>query len=123
MMIEMTTAYDPLLRTLERSDEQRLEALDQANRVRSARALLKRTIARDPEDARRVVMNPTPDYRTMLLRDVLLAIPKMGPMKVDGAMWRAGIYHRKTLAGLTTRQREAALTIITDAIRRLREDA
>jgi hypothetical protein len=94
--------------------DQRLGALEQANRVRSARSLLKRTIQRDPEDARRVIQNPTSDYRTMLLRDVLLALPRFGPRKVDLRMFHAQISPRRTLAGLSPRQREAALQIVSD---------
>jgi putative NADPH-quinone reductase len=95
----MTTAEIPT-----RNDDQRLDALDQANRVRSARAHLKRTIGQDPEDARRVILNPTSDYRGMRLRDMLLALPQMGPQKVDRLMFSAG---------LTPRQREQALEIVT----------
>lgn len=110
----MTTITPP------RRLDQRLEALDQANRVRTARALLKRRIQVDPEDARRVVANPTSDYRTMLLRDVLLALPVLGPVKVDRLMFHAQISPRRTLAGLTPRQREAALMIVSSYLEQRR---
>jgi hypothetical protein len=107
----------------DRTDVQRLIALEQANRVRTARAMLKRTITQDPEDARRVIQNPIADYRTMLLRDVLLALPLMGPQKVDRRMFHAAISPRKTLAGLTPRQREQALEIVSTYIAQRREVA
>jgi len=97
-----------------RTDDQRLEALEQANRIRTSRSMLKRTIRTDPDDARRVIMNPTSDYRTMLLRDVLLALPGAGPRRVDRWMFSCQISHRRTLAGLSPRQREAILQIVTD---------
>lgn len=92
--------------------EQRLEALDQANRVRSARALLKRRLKTDPTDAELVIRDPRIDYRTMLLRDLLLALPGLGEMRVDRFMVAARISPRKTLQGLSDRQRDEALQYV-----------
>lgn len=106
-----------------RSDDQRLAALDQANRVRSARAHLKRSIRRDPEDARRVLADPRVDYRSMRLRDLLLALPRVGDVKVDRFLLHARVSPTRTLAGLSERQREAALDFVSDYIARRREAA
>lgn len=101
-----------------RTDEQRLAALDQANRIRSSRAHLKRCLRTDPEDARRVIAAPTADYRTMRLRDLLVALPHMGPSRVDYWMRMERISPLKTLAGLTYRQREAALEFVSEYLGR-----
>jgi hypothetical protein len=109
--------------TPQRSADQRLAALEQANRVRTARAHLKRCLRTDPEDARRVIANPSIDYRGMLLRDLLTALPRMGEMKVDRWMFSSMIHHRRTIGGLSSRQREAAIGFMSEYLRQRRKAA
>lgn len=95
-----------------RTAKQRLDALDQANRIRSSRATLKRTLKTQPADALLVVANPTMDYRSMRLYDLLLALPGVGESKVQRFCFAARISPVKTLRGLSDRQRSEALAFI-----------
>jgi hypothetical protein len=63
------------------------------NEIRSARARLKKDLA----------------LRTARVRDVLLALPKIGSVKAGRILADCGIAHSKTLAGLTERQRTELL--------------
>ncbi len=42
---------------------------------------------------------------TARVRDVLLALPRIGPVKAGRILAHCGIAHSKTLGGLTDRQR------------------
>lgn len=87
-----------------RSPEQVMRALALANKIRCHRADLKAGLK-----ARRVglfdVMDD-PRCDTMKIRELLLAIPKLGPIKVDWVMRKADIAPSKTCAGITDRQRQ-----------------
>lgn len=89
-----------------RSREQRLVALRHANEVRLARARLKRAIKHgDVQLAILLVCDPTPVVEAMPVRDLLLAVPRLGPVKVDHVLRQARASSRKTLGGLSHRQR------------------
>lgn len=98
--------------TPHRSLEQKLDALDQANRVRTARAHLKRCLRTNPQDAHHVIANPTTDFRSMRLIDLLLAMPKLGEYRVTRFLTAEHISPLKTLAGLSDRQRTATLRFV-----------
>ena len=87
----------------DRSLEQRREALSKGNDVRLYRAALKRRLragevpydvflSRGPHD---------PRLASMKVREALLVMPHLGPMKVDRIMRRAWISPSKTLGGLS----------------------
>lgn len=86
----------------ERSQAQRMSALEVANDIRSHRAGLKREIK-----ARRV--SPTvaltdPKCATMLVLDLLLAAPKVGRVKAYRVLDEAAISRSKTIGGMSDRQ-------------------
>lgn len=99
----MTTAT---MRVPDRTTAQRLEALANANRIRSRRAQLKRDVKACREDPVELVMRPPAFADAMHVRDLLLAVPKLGHVKVDKALRIAGVSPAKTLAGLSGRQRQ-----------------
>jgi hypothetical protein len=88
-----------------RSREQRLRALEQANEVRTARAKLKKELASGKIELVQVVADPPACVRTARVRDVLLALPKIGSVRAGRILAQCGIAHSKTLGGLTDRQR------------------
>jgi hypothetical protein len=88
-----------------RSREQRRRALEQANEVRSARATLKKELASGTIELAPLLADPPTWLRTAQLRDILLAVPKIGAVKADRLLAHCRIAHSKTLGGLTDRQR------------------
>jgi hypothetical protein len=92
-----------------RSREQRLRALQLANEIRSARAQLKKDLASGKIDPAQILAQPPEYLRTARVRDVLLALPKIGSVKAGRILADCGIAHSKTLGGLTERQRTELL--------------
>jgi guanylate kinase len=88
-----------------RSREQRLRALAHANRIRTARAALKRDLAARRVEFARILTDPPACAANAKVRDLLLALPGIGPAKADRALARCRIAAAKTLAGLSDRQR------------------
>jgi len=114
-MPTMTTA-PPLTR------DQRLDALREGNRIRVARADLKREVremssTRAEALVRRLIEDPPDDLLTMRVEELMRAVPKLGEGKVAKLLRRVGVSPSKTLGGLTERQREA-LRVELEAIGR-----
>lgn len=86
-----------------RNLDQRLDALKRANDVRVKRAHLKRVMTR--ERAMLTVKRPPKYAETMTVHALLLSVPGLGPVKVNRLMLELAISHRKTLGGLSERQR------------------
>ena len=93
-----------------RSREQRLRALQLANEIRSARAQLKKELASGKIELAQILAEPPECVRTARVRDVLLALPKIGAVKAGRILAECGIAHSKTLSGLTERQRTELLS-------------
>jgi hypothetical protein len=92
-----------------RSREQRLRALQLANEIRSARAQLKKDLASGRIEPALILAQPPECLRTARVRDVLLALPKIGSVKAGRILADCGIAHSKTLGALTERQRTELL--------------
>jgi hypothetical protein len=88
-----------------RSREQRLRALARANEVRFARAQLKRGLAAGTIELAQVLSAPPASTQTAKLRELLLAVPKIGPARAHRALAHCRIAETKTIAGLSDRQR------------------
>ena len=93
-----------------RTNEQRLAALREANRIRSHRAELKRRLRAGEVDPAEVLADP--DCATMKVSKLLLALPKVGRVKADRALRRSSTSPSKTLGGLTARQRSEILDVL-----------
>jgi hypothetical protein len=88
----------------ERSHQQRMDALELANRIRIGCADLKREIRAGRLTVRGVLLAP-PEYAAhMKILDLLLAAPGVGPVKAMRTLRHAGISPVKTVGGLTERQ-------------------
>ncbi len=89
-----------------RSLAQRQDALQRANAVRVQRAQLKRDL-KDGRCAIEVVLNNPPACaQTAKVADLLLALPKYGPVKVNTVLAESAIAPTKTIGGLSPRQRD-----------------
>jgi hypothetical protein len=98
---------DDGLRAPERTLTQRLAALNEANRIRTKRARLKRDLTAGRASLLDLMVEP--DCATMKTMDALLALPKVGRVKAERALRRAKVSPSKTLAGMTDRQRRELL--------------
>jgi hypothetical protein len=89
----------------ERSLQQRMEALQRANDIRSRRAQLKRDLKAGRQPIHELLLNP-PDYLdSAKVFDLLLAVPKYGRVKVNKILTTCRISPSKTIGGLSERQR------------------
>ncbi len=93
-----------------RARQQRLRALRLANEIRSARAQLKKDLASGKIELAQILAQPPECPRTARVRDVLLALPKIGSVKAGRILADCGIAHSKTLGGLTGRQHTELLS-------------
>lgn len=105
--------YRPALSAPERSLVQRMDALGRANEIRSRRAQLKRDVKAGRESVPVLLVSP-PDYiETMKVFDLLLVIPKYGRVKVNKLLSRCRISPSKTIGGLSARQRQELVELMT----------
>jgi hypothetical protein len=95
-----------------RSLDQRLSALQRANEVRVGRSRLKKQLAAGTcriED----LLTETPELAlSARIYDLLLAVPKLGRVRVSKLLRHCRISEAKTLAGLTERQRAELLATL-----------
>jgi hypothetical protein len=89
----------------DRTLEQRRDALVRANEARSARARLKVDVKARRVSAADVIADPPELIEGMKVVELLLAVPKVGRVRVDKRLRVAGISPSKTVGGLTGRQR------------------
>ena len=105
---------------------QHLQALQHANRVRLARAGLKRKIASQEVSAAEVVLTCPWEATSMELSDVLMAQRRWGRARCRRLLLSVSLPENKLVGTLTTRQRQALaalLTAKTSAPPVLREEA
>jgi hypothetical protein len=89
----------------ERTNEQRMRALQRANQIRSARAQLKRDLKGGKARIEQLLLDP-PDYvLSAKAFDMILAVPKYGRVKANRILTQCRISPSKTIGGLSERQR------------------
>lgn len=98
-------------RTVERA--QRLQALERANRVRTARAGLKRRIAAGELTAAEVILSARWEIDTMPIAEVLGSQRHWGENRSRGFLARLGLCEGKTIGSMTARQRIASAAVLT----------
>jgi hypothetical protein len=91
--------------TPERTTQQRLEALQCANLIRTQRAQLKDGLRQGLISIHDVLEEPPEYLYTAKVFDVLMAVPKFGLVRTGRVLERCRVSPSKTLAGLTPRQR------------------
>jgi hypothetical protein len=88
-----------------RSADQRLEALRQANAIRSRRSQLKRDLAAGTVQIVDILARPPEFAETERVSVLLRSVPRYGRARVSRLLTKARISDSKRLAGLTERQR------------------
>lgn len=89
-----------------RTHQQRLDALKEANRIRTQRAQLKVDIKEGRADVFGYLMAPPEFILTMKAWDLCLAKPKYGPTKVNKIFVQQRISPSRTVGALSLRQRQ-----------------
>jgi hypothetical protein len=95
-----------------RSRAQREDALRRATAVRRQRAQLKRDLKAGRCAIEEVLSDPPPFVLTAKVADLLLAVPKHGPVKVNKLLSRCRIAPSKTIGGLSDRQRNELAALL-----------
>jgi hypothetical protein len=98
-----------------RSIEQQMQALAEANAIRTYRARLKGDIKLGRVSALGILAVPPEQTQTMKVIDVLLAMPSVGRVRANTMLRRAGVSPSKTLSGLSERQRAQLLALLPGA--------
>ena len=93
-------------RAPERTTQERRSALEEANRVRFARAATKQELKSGDLGIYDLLMDPSQELRGAKVEEMLLAMRGMGRIKVTRVMREAGVSRAKTLVGLTHGQRD-----------------
>jgi hypothetical protein len=101
-----------------RTEIQYMQALGEANRIRMARAVLKRKLKADKSLSLAIsVLRDPPEYvRTMRIGDFLTALHRIGEMKAGTILNSVEASPNRSLEALTKRQRGA----IADLLREIR---
>jgi hypothetical protein len=91
---------------------QHLRALEQANRVRLARAELKRRIAAQDLSAAEVVLGCPHEAEGMSISDVLMSQRRWGRARCRRLLLSVGLVENKPLGTLTPRQRRELAEVL-----------
>ena len=105
---------------------QHLQALQHANRVRLARAELKRKVAASDVSAAEVVLNCPWEAASMDISDLLMSQRRWGRARCRRLLLSLGLPENKQIGTLTARQRQALAAVLmakTSAPHLLRERA
>ena len=96
----------------ERSLQQRREALERANVVRTRRATLKKDLKAGRASIIELLDDPPQYVETAKVFDMLLAVPKYGRVKVNKVLTVCRISPSKTIGGLSQRQRDELVKLL-----------
>ncbi len=101
-----------LRRAPQRTVQERRSALEEANRVRFARARTKRELKSGELDIYDLLMDPSEELKGAKVEEMLLSMRGMGRIKVMRILREAGISTSKTLVGLTHGQRDRLIQVL-----------
>jgi len=93
---------------------QHLRALEQANKVRLARAELKRQVASQTTTVADVVLECPMEAESMELSDLLMSQRRWGRARCRRVLLSLGLPENKQIGTLTDRQRNALATTLSD---------
>jgi hypothetical protein len=94
-------------------EEQHLRALEYANRVRLARARMKRRVAAGELPATEVVLNCPWQAHSMSISDLLMSQKRWGRTRCRRLLVSLGVPENKQVGTLTERQRLALAAVLT----------
>ena len=92
---------------------QHVRALERANHVRRARALVKRRIASGQLTAAEVVLSHRWEIESMPVAEILLSQRQWGRKRCDAFLLAVTIGDDKSIGSMTTRQRIAVAAMLT----------
>jgi len=95
------------------AEQQHLRALEYANRVRLARARMKRSIAAGELSAADVVVTCPWQAHTMAISDLLMSQKRWGRTRCRRLLMSLGVPENKQIGTLTDRQRLALAAVLT----------
>jgi hypothetical protein len=95
-----------------RSIDQRMDALQKANEIRTRRAQLKRDLKAGRVSIHTLLLDPPEYLATAKVFDMLLAVPKYGRVKVNKVLQACRISPSKTIGGLSDRQRAELVSLL-----------
>lgn len=96
----------------ERSHDQRMDALQRANQIRSRRAQLKKDLKAGKVSIHTLLLDPPEYLETAKVIDMLLAVPKYGRVKANKVLTTCRISPSKTIGGLSQRQRAELVSLL-----------
>jgi hypothetical protein len=99
--------------TVDAGQEQHLRALEYANRVRLARARMKRSIGSGELSAAEVVLSCPWQAHSMSISDLLMSQKRWGRTRCRRLLVSLGIPENKQVGTLTERQRLALAAVLT----------
>jgi hypothetical protein len=102
----------PNVATVSADQQQHLRALEYANRVRLARARLKRRIAAGELSAAEVVLTCPWQAHTMSVSDLLMSQKRWGRARCRRLLVSLGVPENKAIGTLTERQRLALAAVL-----------
>ena len=108
----MKTPAKPTVAAPERSLQQRMDALQRANDIRTRRAQLKRDLKGGRASIHDLLLEPPEFLETAKVMDMLLAVPKYGRVKVNKVLVQCRISPSKTIGGLSQRQRTELVSML-----------
>lgn len=90
-----------------------MEALKRANHIRTKRAQLKRDLKAGKVRMHTLLIDPPEYVLTAKVFDLLLAVPKLGRVKVNRMLNQCRVSPSKTIGGLSERQRGELVSLLT----------
>ena len=94
-------------------DQQHLRALQEANRVRLARAEMKREIAAGRRAAEEVILSCPWQAHSMSISDLLMSQKRWGRARCRRLLMSIGVPENKQVGTLTERQRVALAAVLS----------
>jgi len=99
--------------TIDAGQEQHLQALEYANRVRLARARMKRRVAAGELSAAEVILSCPWQAHSMSVSDLLMSQKRWGRARCRRLLVSLGVPENKQIGTLTERQRLALAAVLT----------
>jgi hypothetical protein len=99
--------------TVSAGQEQHLRALEYANRVRLARARMKRKVAAGEVPAAEIILSCPWQAHTMKISDLLMAQKRWGRTRCRRLLMAHSVPENKEIGTLTERQRLALAAVLT----------
>lgn len=101
----------------ERTLNQRMDALQKANVIRSQRAALKKDLKAGRVSIHSLLQDPPEYLETAKVIELLLAVPKYGRVKANKILQQCRISPSKTVGGLSERQRKELVELLRSRTR------